>query len=227
MKAQFSTHSITSLRTRCDYVVASLSPEFAAEVRDLILNVPDHPYNRLKRELVQRMSPPEHKRLQRLLHTTELGDRKPLQLLRHMHQLLGDNVAAADRPLLRELFLQRLPSTVRMVLASSAAASKSLEELAQQADRIIEVAPPTMAAITPSTSTQEEVQALRTEVSRLQELVSSLASRQPSRLRSPSPHVQLLHPLQDGAGTIPARFGQRARKCTPPCAWAENSQAGC
>ena len=114
VEAQFS---ITSQRTRYDYVVASLSPEFAAEVRDLILNVPDRPYDTLKRELIQLTCPPEERRL-----------------------LLGDSVAVADRPLLRELFLQRLPPTVRMVLASDAA-SESLEDIAQLADRIIDVAP--------------------------------------------------------------------------------------
>ena len=40
-----------------------------------------------------------------------------------------------------ELFLQGLPPNVRMVLASRDA--KSLEDLAQFADKIIDVAPPT------------------------------------------------------------------------------------
>ena len=48
--------------------------------------------------------------------------------------------AMMDTTLLRELFLQRLPSNVRMVLTPSAAAL-SLEQLAQLADRIVEASP--------------------------------------------------------------------------------------
>ena len=156
VEAQFSTRGISAQRTRYDYVVASLSPEFAAEVRNLILHVPDCPYDTLKRMLIERMCPPQQRRLQRLLHSTELGDRKPSQLLRHMRQLLGDAVTDTDRPLLRELFLQRLPPTVRMVLASNAA-DTSLEDIAQLADRIIDVAPSTVASTSPA---QDEVKAL-------------------------------------------------------------------
>ena len=227
VEAQFTTRGITSQRTRYDYVVASLSPEFAAKVRDLILNVPDRPYDTLKRELIQRTCPLEQRRLQRLLHATELGDRKPSQLLRHMRQLLGDGIAVADRPLLRELFLQRLPPTVRMVLASNAA-SESLEDIAQLADRIIDVAPPTVAALTPTPSAQDEVQALRAEVDRLKELVTSLTSHPPPHPRSPSPRRtrRSTPPPAMGLCWYHARFGDRARKCVPPCALAENTLAG-
>lgn len=84
VEAQFSTRGITAQRTRYDHVVASLSPEYATEVRDLILSVPDRPYDTLKRALIERTCPPTQRRLQRLLHAIELGDRKPSQLLRHM-----------------------------------------------------------------------------------------------------------------------------------------------
>ena len=176
VEAQFSTRGISAQRTKYDYVVASLSPEFAAEVRNLILDVPDRPYDTLKRALIERTCPPQQRRLQRLLHSTELGDRKPSQLLHHMRQLLEDVVADADRPLLRELFLQRLPTTVRMVLASTAT-DTSLEAIAQLADRVMDVAPPTLAALSPSLPPQDEVKALRTELSQLRELVTSLSSR--------------------------------------------------
>ena len=48
----------------------------------------------------------------------------------------------ANDSLLREIFLQRLPSNVRMVLATISTGI-SLDNLAETADRIMEVSPPT------------------------------------------------------------------------------------
>ena len=65
VEAQFSTCHITNQRTCFDYVVAALAPEFATEVRDLLLAPPeDEPYNVLKAQLIQRTAASEQRRLQ-------------------------------------------------------------------------------------------------------------------------------------------------------------------
>ena len=141
VEAQFTTRGVTAQNTRFDYVVSSLGPEFAMEVRDLILKPPtDNPYDTLKAELIKRTAASEQRKLQQLLGGEELGDRKPTQLLRRMQQLLGDKLgtSAEANSFLRELFLQRLPPNVRMVLASTDD-TMDLSKLADMADKVMEV----------------------------------------------------------------------------------------
>ena len=73
VEAQFACRRITSQRRRFDHVVSSLSPEFAVEVRDLILRPPsDDPYRALKEQLTKRTALSEQRRLQQLFTEEEL-----------------------------------------------------------------------------------------------------------------------------------------------------------
>ena len=231
VEAQFTTRRITQQRTMYDYVVAHLAPEFAVEVRDLILTPPaDNPYEALKRELVKRTAASEQRRLQQLFTGEELGDRKPSQLLRRMQQLLGDK--KPDKSFLRELFLQRLPANVRMVLASTG--DSSLDELANLADNIMEVAVPAISSVqTPHPHLTDQLSQLREEVSSLKQMVQSISRthtldrrRSRSRGRSPTPNS----PRDSRPSTwcwYHSKFGSNARKCSPPCSFSSsgNGQA--
>ena len=54
VEAQFATRGINNQRTMFDYVIASLSPEVAIEIRDLILTPPgEDQYDTLKAQLIQ------------------------------------------------------------------------------------------------------------------------------------------------------------------------------
>ena len=219
VEAQFTTRGITVQKTKFDHIVASLSPEIATEVRDLILTPPaEHPYDSLKTQLIKRTTASEQRRLQQLFNAEELGDRKPSQLLRRMQQLLGDKAASIDSSFIRELFLQRMPGNIRMVLASTADTA-SLEELAALADKVMEVAAPSVAAFnTPQISS--DVELLRAEVTRLKDAVSALTKSRPAK-RSPSPR-----PTSDATLCwYHQRFGKDARKCRPPCSWSGNDPA--
>ena len=220
VEAQFATRGITVQKTKFEYVIASLSPEFAMEIRDIILKPPEEePYDKLKQSLIQRTVASEQRRLQQLFHTEELGDRKPSQLLRRMQQLLGDKATSTDSAFLRELFLQRLPSNVRMVLASTGEPT-DIEALASLADKIMEVATPQVSAVTVDPQLSSEVSQLRAEVARLRKLIQSPRSNSRGRSASPArprPQSDLCWYHQ--------RFGDTARKCKSPCTKAGNHQA--
>lgn len=235
VEAQFSTKGVAVQKTKFDYVISSLSQEFASEVRDLLLKPPaENPYDTLKAQLIKRTAASEQRKLQQLISGEELGDRKPTQLLRKMQQLLGDKLGTGTdtNSFLRELFLQRLPPNVRMVLAS-ADPSTTLENLADMADKIIEVSTPTVAAMSTVSVDNSEVKQLRDEVSRLADLVASLSRahhsrrRTPSRTRPPANTPPPSQPPQDVLCWYHAKFGANAQKCREPCSWEQgNSKAG-
>ena len=205
-----------------DYVVASLSPEFATEIRDLILTPPEvNPYDVLKEQLIKRTAASEQRRLQQLFSAEELGDRKPTQLLRRLKQLAGDT-PGAEGVFLRELSLQRLPTNVRMVLASTRG-DTTIEELAQLADKIIEVAVPEVAAVStakPDTTVLEhlrEMAGLKQQIQTLQYRPRSRSRRRSMSPAPPSPSTTICWYHQ--------QFGDAARKCKPPCSKSGNDQA--
>ena len=66
------------------------------------------------------LSASKQRHIHQILTTEELGSRKPSHLLRRMQQLLRDTAGLnLNNSLLQELFLQRLPNQVQMVLASA------------------------------------------------------------------------------------------------------------
>ena len=67
-----------------------------------------------------------------------------MQLLRKMQLLLGGKVNFIDSSLLRELFMQCLPSKVQMILAS--ADEMTIDKLAERANQIMEVGTPAIPA---------------------------------------------------------------------------------
>lgn len=125
---------------KINYIVSLLAPKIATEVHDLTLEPPsDTPYNKLKGQLIKKTAPSEHKRLQHLFNAEELGDRKLLQLLCRMQQLLGDKAQNTDDTYLCEQFLQCILQSVRMVLASTSD-PESIDDVVLLSDKIMEVA---------------------------------------------------------------------------------------
>ena len=232
VEAQFSRRGITASRTKYEEIVCALPTEYATEIQDLLLDSPeDEPYEKLKQQLIARIADSERQKLRQLLTAEELGDRKPSQLLRKMQLLLGEKAKMIDSSLLRELFLQRLPANVQMILASADA--MTLDKLAEMADRIMEAATPTISSVSAPAEggdlrkiiREEVVAALKTQERSRPKYspAGNRGKRNRSRRRSSS-REQSADVNNEGVCWYHQRFGENARKCRPPCS-AENSRA--
>ncbi|XP_071834144.1 uncharacterized protein [Apostichopus japonicus] len=231
VEAQFVTRRVTNEDTKYSYVISSLQPEIAQEVRDLLISKPsEQPYKKLKEELIKRTTASEQKRLHQLLISEELGDRKPTQLLRKMRQLLGTNTLHAN--ILKQLFVQRLPSSAQLILASMSDTTP-IETVAELADKIMEVTPayPPIAAIQTSQAQAQksEVQQLSEQVRELTAQIASLKSEVRERSRSRSRSRQRFNSQSNNTSNVDSdicwyhqSFGDKARKCRAPCKYPSN-----
>lgn len=235
VEARFALRNISSQLTKYLSVVSALPMEIADQVDYLLACPPSGtPYDRLKEAILSRTECTEQSRIRQLLSEEELGDRRPSQLLHRMRQLLGDS-ADAQPSILRELFLQRLPQQVRLVLAGSD--EVSLEHLAQLADRIIDYSAPSVApvlrgdAVAAVQSPAPTVLALQAQVKELADAVASLRadlSARPRYRRSPSRFARRRSGSPGSQGTVcyyHSKFGGNALKCTKPCSWPGNVEA--
>nr|XP_042913710.1 uncharacterized protein LOC122273771 [Parasteatoda tepidariorum] len=131
--------AITEAKTKYNYVVAHLPPDTATIVRDVIMN-PDitDPYMDLKSKIIERCGESKTEEIRRLLAGENLGDRKPTELLRDMKRR-AENHKIEDE-LLFELFIQAMPLSVQIIIASIS--PLSTEKAAEVADRILAISNP-------------------------------------------------------------------------------------
>ena len=81
-EAQVLTRGITSQPTQFSYVIASLQPELAQEIRDLLISPPtETPYDVLKATLIRHTSASEKKHLHKVLIAEISETASPLNTL--------------------------------------------------------------------------------------------------------------------------------------------------
>lgn len=219
LESQFTLIGLTQDSTKYAHVLSQLDTKYAKEVKDVITNPPPtEKYEAIKNALIQRVSASQEQRIYQLLEHEELGDRKPSQFLRHLRTLAGTTV---PDQLLRTLWLARLPSQMRVILATRA--QDRLEDVAEQADRIQEVSGRFVSEVTASSSDKTISEQLSKLALRLDEIEKQeRQSRGKRRSRSRSRDNK----KQPDNCYYHRRFGNRARKCTKPCNFQTPKEEG-
>lgn len=236
LESQFVLANITADSTKFHYALAQLDSATAEIVEDIITAPASaDKYERLKTELIKRLSVSREKKIHQLLTNEELGDRKPSQFLRHLRSLAGSGV---PEDFMRSIWTSRLPTATQTIIASQA--KSPLDVVAELADRIHEVVPsrPQIAAASSSSasgphSLSQEIAALTQQMQTLTAKFDRL-SRQRSRSRTPGRHQgrgrsSSARRSSSNYKKFPTcwyhhKFGDQAKRCIPPCDFAGNGK---
>ena len=213
VESSFATRGVTADASKFHYLVATLTPETATQVREILVNPPAaDKYKTLKEAIIKRTTSSTKARVKQLLTAEQLDGRKPTEFLRRMRQLVGNNTALIPDALLEELFVNRLPSQTQAVIAAST--GLSLDQKAELADKVDDVIG------------NEEVAELRRELCEVKQLLRSRAEERASgsqpRTRSKTPK-----PRPEGRDDVcwyHAKFASKAKKCREPCNYKQGNE---
>lgn len=139
LESYFTINKIFNDNERYLILKLSIEPETYQQVASTINSPPNgDQYNTLKKAIIKTFTDSEAKRIKSLLNDIELGDRRPSALLSEMCSLYS---GPKDK-IFTELFISRLPATVRGILMgmknNNSITEPPLEILAQWADSILE-----------------------------------------------------------------------------------------
>lgn len=231
-EAQFAIAKITRDIIKYNYVLAALPQDVLETVLDFIEEPPPlGVYDKFKATLVERHSLSEERRIEKLLSSEEIGDRKPSEFLRSLKQLAGASGIMSDK-LIKKLWLRRLPQVINIALISQD--DKSEQDLTSLADKIWEasISSRDMSEIrmqSPSNhphSVQASHDAMKNEIMEMKAMIRSLTdeiSRFRQRRRSSLGRQQRRrstsrnHSVENKVCYYHRRWGINARKCDPPC----------
>ncbi|XP_017480979.1 PREDICTED: uncharacterized protein LOC108370205 [Rhagoletis zephyria] len=216
VESRFIAARIKNDATKHHTVIAAIESNVLAQTSDIILNPPTTDmYETLKAHIVERFAESEPSRIKKLLQELELGDMRPSQLLREMRNLAGN---AMNDSMLKSVWLNRLPPDVRSIISIS---SEPLDKVACLADKITEVRDgPQWHAVSnavnaaPNYTLAQQIEQLSKEITILKSRVSSQSR---NRNRSSSRNRPRTPELTAETCWYHFKFGDNAKKCSPPC----------
>uniref|UniRef100_A0A5S6Q533 DUF7041 domain-containing protein n=1 Tax=Trichuris muris TaxID=70415 RepID=A0A5S6Q533_TRIMR len=236
-EAQFALTNVTASLTKYYYTISAISDSVGIDIDDLLDPTGDSPYEVLKTRLLERFTATADDKFRFLIDASGIGEQQPSQLLRQMRRM-ATGVVDPQSALFRQLFLQRLPSNVQLILKAMPTAT--VDELAKVADNLLPISQTMNAVVHPEASRESsELEMLRAEVAALREQFRTLIVSSPTRRSRQSPgrsstrSVANRQRRNSPAHLSPTAlcyfhrtFGERARRCRPPCDFQGNESAG-
>lgn len=222
IEGSFALSGIKDDDTKYHYVSAQLEHRYAAEVKDILVSPPAKgKYERLKSELIKRLSASREKELTQLLMHEELGDRRPSAFLRHLQHLAGPNI---PDDFIKTVWTSRLPGNIQIVVASQP--ESSLQALADLADKIHDLVPQAPQVSSAEAIPNSMIEKLSKEIAELSRQVQALSSRdsrprskQRDRSKSRSQSNYRKYPIC----IFHYRYGDKAKRCLKPCDYQPGS----
>lgn len=218
IESQFFNSGISQDATKYHTLVGSVDSDILNTVSHIIENPPaERMYDTLKSALIAEFQDSEEKRLQKLLENIQLGDKRPSTMLREMRQLSSGKMSD---DMLKSLWFQRLPLTLKAVLSIS---SDTLDKLAVMADKINEqLDSPSLCQIKNNNETSriEQIENQLGEIlQRIDAMSRSNQFRGKSRSRNRSRNYSRERDLSTNLCWYHSTFGTKATKCRPPCSY--------
>lgn len=228
-EAQFALANVVQDQTKFYHIVAKVDQSILCHISDLVANPPEtNKYSAVKTRLINRFEVSAQGKLEQLLGSFDMGDLRPTHLLAKMQELAtGLNV---NEELLKMLFLQRMPGSVKAILAIS---DGSLTKLAEMADKMVESSSSVSVVSTYSDQQKQQTVAstskhpeglsqsdLQEQIDLLSAEVRRLRTRSASRSRSASRLGNLSNSTE--ICWYHKKFGRNANTCRQPCRFSDS-----
>lgn len=230
-EAQFQISRINSETSRYNYILASLPQDIIESILDFVQNPPPNDiYKNIKELLIERHSLSLEKRIEQIISTESMGDRKPSDFYRSLKQLAGVSNTIGDE-LIRKLWARRLPQSIYVALISHS--EKSISDILPIADQIWEATQISQVSniISASNQSTNHLYSLEKDISEIKKLLSNLhlpqsRSRNLSRNRNHSrsnSRIRSNNRLNSNSNNkicwYHKKFSNKAQKCIKPCAF--------
>lgn len=221
----FRVHRITRGDTKFDHILCNLDPVTLEFVADIVLSPPAEgcKYEALKKKLINTFAESDEKKLRKLLTGNAIGDQKPTHYLQFMRNSGGSQVSES---VLKALFMEQMPENVRAILVGN---KGTLDDIAEQADKILEQLNPSISAVSNISIQQEllaKVEALEKRFGQFSTRSFSESSRSRDKSQSSSSNR---HRRRSRSRSVVKgwcwyhnNFKDKALKCTNPCSYSKN-----